>query len=258
MFKPFYFTNEGLTLTGTLELPDSAAAVPPAVVFYHGFTGNRIEAGRLFVKTARHLARRGFASLRFDFRGSGESEGEFRDMTASTEISDGLRAIDALAATGEIDPERIGVVGLSLGGLVGASAAGRDPRAKSLVLWSAVAEVKELWDEIDAETPFKGLMKSQGFIERSGLAVGLGFYNDLANHDPLASVRKSRAPVLVVAGGGDQVVPPEHSDRYVAAARAPGRRAEKLVIEGADHCFGRIAWQKELIEATARWFEETL
>src|SRR2546426_5960176 len=54
----------------------------PGVVLFHGFTGDRMESHWLFVKCSRALALAGIASLRFDFYGSGESEGEFSEDVA--------------------------------------------------------------------------------------------------------------------------------------------------------------------------------
>ncbi|MFA0780897.1 MAG: hypothetical protein RJAPGHWK_002418, partial [Candidatus Fervidibacter sp.] len=74
------FEVQGQRVYGMLHLPDGTSDTGkkvPAVAMCHGFTGNRIEAHRLFVKAARHFVQHGIAVLRFDFRGSGESEGDF-------------------------------------------------------------------------------------------------------------------------------------------------------------------------------------
>ena len=76
--RPIVFYNKGQQLNGILHSPVACAALCPAVVFFHGFTGTKVEPHRIFVKTARELAAIGFYALRFDFRGSGDSEGIFR------------------------------------------------------------------------------------------------------------------------------------------------------------------------------------
>jgi hypothetical protein len=77
-------------MRGMLHLPERSDFRPPwpAVALYHGFTGSRTEARFLFVSFSRLLARHGIASARFDFLDSGESDGEFQDMTLSGEIED--------------------------------------------------------------------------------------------------------------------------------------------------------------------------
>src|SRR5208282_4030624 len=97
------------------------------------FGGTRVEPHRLFVKTSRLLAREGVASLRLDFRGSGESEGDFQSMTLSREIKDAKAALDFLRSQPGVNLERVGILGLSMGGYVAASVAAQDPSLKALV-----------------------------------------------------------------------------------------------------------------------------
>ena len=133
MEKQIHFTVEGQRLYGMLHLPEGKGPFP-ALSMYHGFTGQRIEPHRLFVKTARKLAIEGFVVLRFDFRGSGESQGDFRDMTISDEIRDALASLDFLTSQPEVNPNRLGVLGLSMGGFVASHVASQSSRVKALVL----------------------------------------------------------------------------------------------------------------------------
>jgi uncharacterized protein len=119
------FANRaGYWLRGMIHHPDRhpdqhaggpAADPPPGVVFFHGFTGDRMESHWLFVKFSRALALAGVASLRFDFFGSGESEGEFQQATLESEIADAEDAVDFMRREGDIGSNRLGLLGLSLG-----------------------------------------------------------------------------------------------------------------------------------------------
>src|SRR5437867_8314985 len=102
-------------LRGVIHRPERARARRggPGVVFFHGFTGDRMESHWMFVKCSRALARAGIASLRFDFYGSGESDGEFPEITLRGEISDALAAVEFFRRQEGIDSRRIGLVGLS-------------------------------------------------------------------------------------------------------------------------------------------------
>ena len=91
------------------------------------------------MKLTDMLSREGIYALRFDFRGYGDSEGEFTDITFEEEISDSIKALDFLSTIEGVDPDRMGILGLSMGGAVAAYVAGRDARVKSTVLWSAPA-----------------------------------------------------------------------------------------------------------------------
>src|SRR5579864_8279648 len=117
-------SRTGKMLRGVLHRPsDAAGRSLPAVVMFHGFTGNRMEAHWIFVKCARNLAQAGIASLRFDFCGSGESDGEFSEVTLRGEIADGRMAVEFLRRQRGIDAQRVGLLGLSLGGTVAAALA---------------------------------------------------------------------------------------------------------------------------------------
>ena len=254
MQKPLYFENQGQLIAGTLHLPDGPGP-HPAVVFCHGFTGNKGETHFLFVKASRELAAHGIASLRFDFRGSGESEGEFSDMTPLTEVSDACRALHVLADQPEVDADRLGVVGLSLGGLVAACVAGREPSVKSTVLWAAVAEIR-LMSKLTNED--RSLLDTQGWMDIGGLKLGAGFFRDTTKIDPVAEIAASKSPVLIIHGESDAAVPVSHAEKYFAALRSLSRKVSKLILHEADHTFNRVGWEAEAISATVLWLEKTL
>ena len=115
------FRNGSVELRGTLMLP-ATRSPSPAVVFLHG-SGPHPRAGfRLY---AEEFARMGIASLFFDKRGSGESGGSW--ITASLEhlAGDARAAIDRVKMEEGIDPERIGVWGVSQAGWVAPLVASR-------------------------------------------------------------------------------------------------------------------------------------
>ena len=135
--------NYGKCLRGMIHRPHPVLRRAPGVIFFHGFTGDRMESHWMFVKCARALAKAGVASLRFDFSGSGESEGEFRDATLHGEVSDARAAVDYFQSSQGINPERLGLVGLSLGGAIAAVVAPQ-AGAQALVLWAALAHPTHL------------------------------------------------------------------------------------------------------------------
>ena len=255
MERQIVFENEGQKLYGMLHLPDGIERAPTVAIF-HGFTGTKIEPHRIFVKMARELMAHGIAALRFDFRGSGESEGDFVDMTVEGEISDALKSLDFLQAQPELDPHRIGVLGLSLGGLVAACVAGRDARVKSLALWAALGLVEEvtLLDEEYRQTAQQQLAE-RGFIDREGNLMGAAFIEGLTQMRPLEEVARYRGPALIIHGTRDEVVDPKNAPAYQEAI--PGR-TELHIVEGADHTFNSHEWEREVIEVTRDWFLETL
>jgi len=246
------FLSAGERVVATLHLP--AAAPAPGVVVCHGFTGHRIEAHFLFVKAARALCAAGLAVLRFDFRGSGESAGSFRDMTISGEIADALAALEFMRAEPAVDPERIALLGLSLGGLVAACAAARDGGVSALVLWSAVADLRGALAGRFAAA--RAELAERGYIEHGPHEIGAQFVAELEHIAPLAEVGAWEGPALVVHGADDQAVPVEHADMYMQAL--PGKDRTRHIVAGADHTFSSVAWEREAIGVTRDWLVERL
>ncbi|MEM0385726.1 MAG: alpha/beta fold hydrolase [Nitrososphaeria archaeon] len=140
------FSCEGEKVAGMLHVPNKIPA--PTIIFCHGFTGNRIEAHRLFVYAARELCNKGFTVLRFDFRGCGESEGSYNSITISDEVKDLGSAVDFLYNRNEVLKEKIGVVGLSLGGVVSILRTAEDERIKAVCTWSSPGDLKDMESRI--------------------------------------------------------------------------------------------------------------
>jgi dipeptidyl aminopeptidase/acylaminoacyl peptidase len=247
------FGNEGQRLYGFLHVPDGAGP-HPAVALLHGFGGNHIEPHALFPKAARALAGAGVAALRFDFRGSGDSEGEFRDASIESEVSDTEAGLRWLAEQPEVDGTRLGLVGLSLGGMIAACAAGRNPAVRALVLWAPVAHLGELF-EAGATAERTREIATQGVTDLGGLEVGAALVGQAMEIDPVAGLAGYAEPALIAHGTADAVVPTEHGRRYKAAL---GERAELELFEGADHVFSSVAWERRLIGLTVGWLREHL
>ena len=107
--KLFFKNSRGQRLAGVLHAPAKSFA---GIVILHGFGSSKDGKAK---KLARFFASRGYAALRFDFTGCGESGGALRGEIARQEISDARRAISVLRRRGF---KRIGVIGSSLGGLI--------------------------------------------------------------------------------------------------------------------------------------------
>jgi hypothetical protein len=247
------FEVDGQRIAASLHIPEQTPA--PAVVMCHGFTGQRMEAHLLFVKAARSFCSNGLNVLRFDFRGSGESDGRFRDMTVSREIEDALEALRFIRAEPTVDESRTGLVGLSLGGLVAACAAARDGDVDALALWSAVADLRELIEE-RWQMPSEPGTDGRDYYEHGSVEIGAEFLRDAVTIDPLGEIGSFSAPVLVVHGDGDEAVPLEHAHRYMKAV--PDEGAELRIVRGADHTFSSIALERQVIATTLEFLRDKL
>ena len=120
------FASAGLRLSGIFETPPGANGKLPALLVLHGFGSNKDSA---MVKAAAKLfGSLGYATLRFDMRGCGESEGERGRVICLEQVDDTRSAFDCLSARNEVDASRIGVFGHSFGAAVALYAAGVDAR----------------------------------------------------------------------------------------------------------------------------------
>jgi uncharacterized protein len=126
------FESDGLKLAGTVEIPETGSSAPrPAFLVLHGF-GSNMSAGNV-VDTCNMLGELGYATLRFDMRGCGESEGERGRLICLEQVSDTRSALAFLQRQPSIDPGRIGVIGSSFGAAVGLYTAGVDKRLAAVI-----------------------------------------------------------------------------------------------------------------------------
>lgn len=254
--RPVVFESEGQHVVGMFHRPQTTTACP-AVLMLHGFTGSKHEIRRLFVQQARALARVGIATLRFDFRGCGDSAGEFHEMTVSGMCRDAASAWHWLARQDGIAAERMGVLGMSLGGMIAALAVDAGLPARSAVFWSPVTNPRRLVaNRSSADTHRQ--MASSGVADMNGWAVGLAFVQEMMTADPLAAMKRITSPLHFLHGDQDPTVPHEDTVTAVAALQAAGREVSFTTLPGADHGFSSLPIIERLLSETAAAFRTRL
>ena len=134
--------TDGVTLAGTLTLPEGEGPFPAAVMLTGSGAQNRDEAlggHRPFLVIADHLTRRGIAVLRYDDRGVGGSSGDLMATTLVQNAADALAAIRLLATHAKIAPDRIGLIGHSEGGWMAPIAAAQSDDVAFVVMLAGPA-----------------------------------------------------------------------------------------------------------------------
>ena len=254
--------NEGQMIVGTLAMPVGEGPFP-VVLLLHGFTGSRHELpvlgteDTMFSRSARWLGERGHASLRIDFRGSGESDGAWEDTTFSGQISDAIAAIDYLGGLEGIDGDQISVLGLSQGGLVAAATAGRDARVSKLVLWSAVSSPPMSYGLLlGFDTLLTGAAAGDEVTTIMlpwGVETSLRgpFFEDIFLVDPAAEIAGYGGPMMVIVGARDTTVTPQPQAGQVFLNYHVG--AEELVVLDGDHVFDVLSERPEIIDEALTW-----
>ena len=241
----------GQVLRGVLHTPEEEAAKAtanaqgklPMVVLFHGFCDDRDEINFVHVELSRRLAQAGIASARFDFAGSGESDGSFEDMTVSGEVADGVDILNWACEQPFVDTSRVAVHGLSLGGCVASMVAGTCPnQVKALSMFCPAPDVVYNMQDhatlcgIDASD-----VREKGYIDVEGLKLGVGFYDDCLAIDPYAVAANYPGPVNTVHGDADTTASCTCSERY---QQLYGSRCSYLVVHGAEHRFKSVEFRE--------------
>jgi dipeptidyl aminopeptidase/acylaminoacyl peptidase len=198
---------DGLTLRGWY-LPSANGA---AILVGHGIGGARS------LEPALVLVRHGYGVLTFDWRAHGESDGDLCTF-GYYEVRDVEGALAWLQAQPDVDPQRIGMLGESMGAVAAIRAAAHLPQIKAVVAASPYADLEEairnVWEGTGLPAfPFVPLQIAVGEL-RTGL--------DLAEMQPLRDVAAiSPRPILILAGGQDPITGPEAGVRFYTAAGEP-------------------------------------
>jgi len=139
------FNNGEVTLAGTLTLPSTTGPHPAVILISGSGPQNRdeevpgIPGYRPFAIIAEYLTNSGIAVLRYDDRGVGESTGDHDAATSADLATDTEAALRYLLTRDEIDPNQIGLLGHSEGGMIAAMVAARTPDVSFVISMAGTA-----------------------------------------------------------------------------------------------------------------------
>lgn len=231
-------TLDGLHLAGTLERPKEQLA--QAVLLVHGGGVTREEGG-FFTRLATGLAEAGIASLRFDLRAHGESEGRQEELTLSMILND-IRVM--LAYLREVTgASNVTLLGASFGGGICAYYAAKCPEDVSrLVLFNPQLDYKRrtidsrpYWTDDVINQEAAAELTERGAIQFTPtLRHGRPMLNEVFWLKPHEALGEVRAPTLIMHGTADTLVPFESSRDAVARFTAP---VQLVPVEGSQHGF---------------------
>lgn len=243
-------------IPGIIAVPDGESPTP-GVVMVHGFASQKDEVGDFYKRLAKKLADSGIASVRFDFPGSGDHTLGFEYTDINLQIRDTQIVLDWFASHEKIDSEKTGILGFSLGGVVGTYVAANDDRVKALALWSTPGNMAN--SQLDLYADYYPETLENDFVE-----VDLGwrtinltkaYFESRYAVNPLFEITKYDNPLLIIAGEVDEKQP-EYAREF---ARNAGNYDTRLVIipEG-DHIYqvlsGDLTMSEKVIDITNEWF----
>jgi pimeloyl-ACP methyl ester carboxylesterase len=127
------FQSDGRKLFGIVHTPEDLrpGECRPAFLVLHGFGGNKSGHGQTVV--ANQLTQWGYVTMRIDFRGCGESEGEHGRIICLDQVADTSNAVTYMAGRDDVDPQRIALVGSSFGAAVAIYTGGADSRVAAVI-----------------------------------------------------------------------------------------------------------------------------
>lgn len=221
------------TLRGLFSYPENGFR--NVVVMFHGFTGHKNENGYLFKQLTENLVNNGYATLRYDFMGSGESDGHFTDYTFFTEITDGIAIVKEAYSLNSENP--IILMGFSMGGAV-ASRVSLEVKefVEKLVLLSPAGNMPEI---IDMKFKLKEADEF-GNIDMGGYYMNKTIQKAFEGFDMYGEIDTFEKPVLIIQGGADTSVPPMYSMKYHDLYP----NSSYYLIEGSEHCYTKVEYRK--------------
>jgi dipeptidyl aminopeptidase/acylaminoacyl peptidase len=254
--------SNGEKIFGVIHKPDiSPLQKVPAVLICHGLGGNRIGRHRLYVLLAELLAEQGIACLRIDFRGAGESDGKFTDMTIDSQVADALLAIRYLEEQPFVDSSAIGICGASLGGAIALLAAHQHGHLASMAFWAPFFSADpwlSQWKKLSAAVP----EKDRDPIEELFFDGQVGHWRlfeqlfSLKLEEILKEMKEN--PILHIHGALDTLIPFTQTDLWKTIRQNSSAETEMVTLSHSDHHFSYPPDRKVLLEVTRDWFTKTL
>ena len=232
------------TLRGFLTEPSERKDL---VVMLHGYTGHKNENGFLFKQIASRISELGVASLRFDFMGSGDSDGDYVDMTFLGEVEDAKDIIDYAYELNGNKP--IILLGFSMGGAVaGYVSKIKEDKIKKLILMAPAGCMAD-----HAERAFRVAPKvDENSADIGGFCIGRKYAEGFTGFDVYDGVKEFNRPVIIIHGGADQAVPLEFSKKY----HDMYKDSSYHIIDNASHCFTKVEYRKQLQELIVNFLKE--
>lgn len=246
--KVEFNNNQGETLAGLLETPDTSSKVTQYAIFAHCFTCSKDVAAAS--RISRSLSAKGIAVFRFDFTGLGNSDGDFANTNFSSNVDDLIAAArmleDQYAAPSLL-------IGHSLGGAAVLSAAHQLPKVKAIATIGSPATADHV------QHLFMGAVPELEAKGEARVRIGLREFNikkqlldDLNENTSSKHIGNLRRPLLIFHSPIDNIVSVDEAAKIYTSAKHP---KSFISLDNADHLLSNRD-DSEYVGATlAAWAE---
>lgn len=262
--------DNGIVMRGVVNTPDhfDSNKKYPAAIIIHGFGGDRNGSINFRLNHAKYLTERGYVVFRFDFSGSGESDGDFYDMTVSREEKELEMINDFAKMKYYVDNDRLYWIGHSLGGVLASLLAYKE-KPRAMVLLAPASDMNNKnYLKVMAKTVFEGEVSGESKLENNksyeeliskiddadigGVRIHKNFLIDFILKDIYGKALKYDGKVLIIRGTDDSLVFKDSNKKL----KDSFKDATYHEIKGADHSFTNEDMRKELYELSYKFLNE--
>ncbi|HEY6270759.1 MAG TPA: S9 family peptidase [Terriglobales bacterium] len=249
-----YKTFDGKTISAFLWVPFNLQrdGSNPGIVLPHGGpTGQTVDS---FSKTAAALASRGYVCIAPNVRGSTGYGMEFQKANyqdlGGGDLQDEVYAARFLAATGYVDPKKIGITGGSYGGYMAMIAIGRTPD-----VWAAAVELFGITDWLTEQEHEEPALQQ---YDQSILGDPVKDRKAYEDASPIKYFKDAKAPLLILQGANDIRDPKEEAEQAETILKKEGKVVAAHYYPDEGHGFAKRENQIDATERTVEWFDRYL
>ena len=245
------FEADTLRLAGEVYLPEIASQPLPAICLCHGIPAVPYNpSDRGYTALAERFCDAGFVTMIFNFRGTGESQGNLDMLGWAQDLN---AAIGFLYNLDEVNKSHICLLGSSGGAAASIYVAAHDLRVSSIVTLACPATF-EFMSHKQQVNALIDQFRNIGTIRDKDFPSSMTEW--LNNFDMISPIRWvdkiSPRPLLLIHGEGDEVVPVEHAFKLYEKAGEP---REIAIIPGAGH---RLRLEEKAITTALAWIKNRL
>jgi alpha/beta superfamily hydrolase len=268
---PITIPSPAGAIRGWVEWPSSARPPVARLLLLHGWSGDRTGPHRMFVTFARRLAAAGVMSLRMDFSGRGDSDGDADAASIEAMTADARAALAWLRqASPDGGPARVAAI--CSGCKVAIAVAAAEPGIDALVLWSpeamgalraAAAGRRHLWRALTTyalkltrrETWIKiatGRVRAD-MVKKTLVRSEIRSAAEAAGEDRILQRFRGYAGRIRFIFGGSDPDAADSAAAFAAFCARHGIRHDLHTVPHAGHSFYGLAWEAEVLDRSAEW-----
>lgn len=246
MYKSVELLVGNKLLRGCVRAPEGEGPFP-TVCFFHGFSVDKIGLMRLHELFARRCVNEGFACVRFDFYGCGESEGDFNEMRFSDEVEQAKAIYSWTVDQNFADAQNVFLAGHSMGGAI-VSMIAPLLQPKGAILWSPGNSA--YYDISERVHAIPGHYKE--FYDIGGLALSGAFLSEIRAIDMVKEAEGYNTEVLLIHGEKDEKIPISSIGLYLDMY---GKNLTTEIIWGANHQFSSLDWKQQVYDKSIEYLK---